>query len=109
MLSQRHQKLLEILLDARNRLVPPAREPVGELPASRRQPDRPIFYGEEELLAAALGNDAFRRLAETPGIGLQTATAMVAAIGTCEAFDCKRGLAPHESSQGRKRRLGKIA
>lgn len=55
------------------------------------------------------------RLREIPGVGAQTATALVAAIGDRQAFEKGRdvaawlGLTPREHSTGGKQRLGGIS
>ena len=113
--SQLEERLQKILWDAHNGLVPRAHELVAELPVARRQLDRRILTGDEEPLAEALGTHACRRLPKVPRLGAQTTTAMVAVIGSGNAFDRSRGLAaklgltPRENSLGSKRRLGNIA
>ena len=68
-----------------------------------------------ELLAAAKQYEACERLREVPGIGAQTATALVTAVGDGKAFEKGRdlaawlGLTPREHSTGGQQRLGGIS
>lgn len=71
---------------------------------------------ERRLTEAAKASEACSRLLTVPGIGLLTATAMVAATGGSVAhFKSARhfaswfGLIPKESSSGQTRRLGRIS
>jgi len=68
-----------------------------------------------ELVAEAQQCEACTRLREVPGIGAQTATALVASIRDGRAFESGRdlaawlGLTPKENSTGGKQRLGRIS
>ena len=53
--------------------------------------DRRIMALDEELAARARNDEAARRLATIPGIGVLNATALVAAIGDGTAFRHGRG------------------
>jgi len=70
---------------------------------------------EKQLKAWHRGNQASRRLATIPGIGLITATALVATIGDASQFKSGRelaawlGLVPRQNSSGNKHRLGRIS
>ena len=71
---------------------------------------------ERELTNLARGIPACRLLMSIPGIGLLTATALVAAVGTNVAqfrsarhFASWFGLTPKERSSGQTRRLGRIS
>jgi transposase len=94
----------------------------NELPALLREslePMRMQLLGLNALIAQLEGriaawhqhNEASRRLAEVPGIGLLTATAAVASIGDPKVFDSGRGFAawlgitPGQHSTGGKQRL----
>ena len=67
------------------------------------------------LQAEAKANEACRRLLGVPGIGPQTASALVATIDGGSAFEQGRdfaawlGLTPRENSTGGKQRLGRIS
>lgn len=70
---------------------------------------------EHELAALASQSQACRRLLTIPGVGLLTATAMVAAVGDISGFKsarhfaCWLGLTPREFSSGDTRRMGRIS
>ena len=66
-----------------------------------------------ELVAKAKQCEACERLWEVPGIGAQTLTALVAAVGDGKAFGGRDlaawlGLTPREDSTGGKQRKGRI-
>ncbi len=109
------ERLPEILEDADNGLWPRIRELITELRAEWAELDRRILAIDEELAAEAKANEACRRLLEVPGIGPQTATALVAAVGNGKAFDRGRdlaawlGLTPRERSSGGKQKIGPIS
>jgi transposase len=70
---------------------------------------------EKQLRALAAEMPVVKRLRSIPGIGLLTATALVAFIGDVQRFaSCRRfasflGLTPREHSSGLTRRLGRIS
>ena len=70
---------------------------------------------EKKLLAWHTSCAASRRLAEIPGVGLITATAVVASVGNANQFRSARqfaawlGLVPQQRSSGGKERLGRIS
>lgn len=70
---------------------------------------------ERQLEAVAEQMPAVDRLRSIPGIGLLTATALVAAVGNVQRFPSARhfasylGLTPRERSTGHQRRLGAIS
>ena len=70
---------------------------------------------ERTLEGVAEGSDEIRRLRTVPGVGLLTATALVAFVGDLARFPSGRhfasylGLTPREASSGLKRRLGRIS
>jgi transposase len=69
---------------------------------------------ERELAAVAADDGVVQRLLRIPGIGLLTATALVATVGHIHTFPRARrfaswlGLTPREHSSGRQRHLGAI-
>ncbi|MDH3846070.1 MAG: IS110 family transposase [Myxococcales bacterium] len=73
-----------------------------------------IHEVEAQLEALARKSPVIRRLRTIPGVGLLTATAVVASMGDLERFSTARhfssslGLTPRESSSGQIRRLGRI-
>ncbi len=70
---------------------------------------------EKRLLAWHRANEASRRLEAIPGVGVITATALVATIGDASQFNSGRqlaawlGLVPRQHSSGGKERLGRIS
>jgi transposase len=70
---------------------------------------------ELQLLALSKTLPAVQRLRQVPGIGLLTATALVAAAGSAQTFPSGRhfaswlGITPKESSSGHRRYLGRIS
>jgi transposase len=86
------------------RVLAQLREHLAEL-ASR------ITNLERELAAWHRANEASQRLAAIPGVGLLTATALVASVGDARVFANARqfaawlGLTPREHSSGGQRRL----
>jgi len=92
-----------------------ARPGLRVLAAQWRALDLEIRGLERALKAWHLGNERSRRLAEIPGVGPLTASALVASVGDAGVFSCGRdlaawiGLVPRESSSGGKRRLGPIS
>ena len=106
------ERLPEILEDADNGLPDAVRELVADMLAEWEDLEVRIANINRCLRAEAQANEACRRLLEVPGIGPQTATALVATIDNGSAFEQGRdfaawlGLTPRESSTGGKQRLG---
>jgi transposase len=77
--------------------------------------DRRIGAVEDQLERLAANQPAVQRLRTIPGIGLLTATALVACVGNPQRFPSGRrlasflGLTPREHSSGSHRRLGRIS
>jgi transposase len=92
-------------------LSPRMRGLVDDMRAQWRELDRRITALDDELAEHARSDDATRRLATVPGIGVLNATALVAAIGDGRAFDRGRdlaawlGLVPRQVTTGGKPRL----
>ena len=92
-------------------LSPRVRALVEDMRTEWRELDRRIEAFDDEVAARARTDAAARRLATIPGIGVLNATALVAAIGTGEAFGRGRdlaawlGLVPRQVSTGGKPRL----
>ena len=91
-----------------------AREALGSLVEQLRSAQARIKQLEVTLLAWHRSNEASRRLATIPGVGVITATALVATIGDGAQFRSGRqlsawlGLVPRQHSSGGKDRLGRI-
>ena len=94
-----------IPLGARMRIL------VEDMRAEWRELDRRITALDEEFAARTKADDAARRLATIPGIGVLSATALVAAIGDGRTFARGRdlaawlGLVPRQATTGGKPRL----
>ena len=94
-----------IPLGARMRIL------VEDMRAEWRELDRRITALDEEFAARTKADDAARRLATSPGIGVLSATALVAAIGDGRTFARGRdlaawlGLVPRQATTGGKPRL----
>jgi transposase len=70
---------------------------------------------ERQLQSVAAQNVVVKQLQTIPGIGLLTATALLASVGDSQRFPSARhfasylGLTPREHSTGERRRLGAIS
>ena len=96
------------LPDALRAVFAEAAREIGEIEARVREVER-------QLEGLASESAVVRRLRTIPGVGLLTATALVAFVGDVERFRSGRhlasylGLTPRESSSGLRRRLGRIS
>ncbi len=108
-------RLLAILADGDSPLAPPLRQTLGELADEMAELERRIASVEIQLRALARAMPTVRRLLTIPGIGLLTATALVASVGNVDRFASGRhfasylGLTPRESQSGERRHLGRIS
>ena len=97
------------------RLPSVAREALGSLVGQLHSAQAQIKELEATLTAWHRSNQASRRLATIPGVGVITATALVATIGDASQFQSGRqlsawlGLVPRQHSSGGKDRLGRIS
>ena len=84
---------------------------IEDMRAQWRELDRRIAGFDSELAERARSDEAARRLATIPGIGVLNATALVAAIGNAQTFARGRdlaawlGLVPRQMTTGGKPRL----
>ena len=84
---------------------------VADMQAQWRELDRRIAAFEAEFMSFAKENEDARRLTTIPGVGVMTATALIAAIGNAETFEHGRdlaawlGLVPRQWTTGGKPRL----
>jgi transposase len=97
-----------------NRLPALARDALLCLVAQLRTTEARIVALEKELVAWHRSSEASQRLATIPGIGVITATALVATVGDATQFRSARqfawlGLVPRQRSSGGKDRLGRIS
>jgi transposase len=78
-------------------------------------PHRRIKRFNDELTQRARTEDAAKRLTRIPGIGVLTATALIAAVGNAQTFTCGRdlaawlGLVPRQATTGGKPKLLRIS
>jgi len=110
------EELIAIIEDADDKRLPSvAREALGALIEQLRSAQGRIKALETRLTAWHRSSEASRRLAAIPGVGVITATALVATIGDAAQFRSGRqlsawlGLVPRQHSSGGKERLGRIS
>jgi transposase len=96
--------------------LPDALRPVlAESAREIRELEARVREVERSLETMSRGSDVLVRLRTIPGVGLLTATALVAFVGDVQRFPSGRhfasylGLTPRESSSGLRRRLGAIS
>jgi transposase len=105
------RRLAEILEDADNELPVLSRELLATLNHQLRDLDLRIADMEKQMVIWHKNTEASQRIAEIPGIGVVTATAMVSAAGNGHAFRNGRefaawmGLVPKQASTGGRQRL----
>jgi transposase len=105
------KRVPEVLEDAENGLSDLFRELLNELYEELVHLDQRVGVLEEKLRRISLQNEDCLRLQTIPGVGLLSATAMVAAIGDIGAFKSGRelaawlGLVPRQHSTGGDSRL----
>ena len=86
--------LIEMIEDRDDARLPAlAREALGSLVAQLRMTQAQILDLEKQLKAWHRSNEASRRLEAIPGVGVITATALVATIGDATQFHSGRQLA----------------
>ena len=114
--ASRMEELVAIIEDPGDERLPPlAREALGSLVEQLCSAQARIKQLEATLMAWHRSNQASRRLATIPGVGVITATALVATIGDGAQFRSGRqlsawlGLVPRQHSSGGKDRLGRIS
>lgn len=107
------KRIPEILEDGENGLPGTMRNLVQRLTENLKEMDRQVDELEKQIQVWHRENEASRRLAEIPGIGPITASAMVATVGKAREFKNGRqlaawmGLVPkHNSSGGKQNLLG---
>jgi transposase len=104
----------EILDDAEAPIPGRLRRALVLLVSEIREIEARILAIEHELRAIADDDPVVERLMEIPGVGLLTATALVASVGHIHSFGRARrfaswlGLTPREDSSGPRRHLGAI-
>jgi transposase len=107
-------ELHHVLERNRERIPERIRRMVNLLWEEVRELEQRIEAVEEELERIAKEEPVIRTLLQVPGIGVLTATALYASVGSVHAFKSGRhlaswlGLTPREKSSGERRRLGRI-
>lgn len=108
-------RLWELLEDAENDIPQFLRPALAEAGREVRQLEQRILDIERQLREVSRQSPLILRLRSVPGIGLLTATALVAFVGNVQRFSSGRrfasylGLTPREYSSGGRRRLGRIS
>ena len=109
-------KLIAIIQDeADDRLPALARQTLQTFVEQLRTIDTQIVGLERRLKSWHQGNEASRRLTAIPGVGVISATAMVATVGDASQFTSGRqlaawlGIVPRQNSSGGKEKLGRIS
>jgi transposase len=103
--------LPEILADEHNGLGPRLRQLISDMREEWRGIDQRIAEFDHELAERARAEATTRRLMRIPGIGVLTATALVAAVGDARTFTRGRdlaawlGLVPRQATTGGKPKL----
>ena len=105
-------ELIAMIEDRQDERLPAlAREALGSLVGQLRMVQAQILGLEKKLLAWHRASEASRRLETIPGVGVITATALVATIGDASQFHSGRqlaawlGLVPRQHSTGGKSTL----
>ena len=104
--SAMRRRLPEVLEDAENELPVKARALLHELGEELRRLDERVQMFDEQVAGIAARMPACKRLMTVPGIGVLTATALVAAVGDPSKFRNGRemaawlGLVPRQRSTG---------
>lgn len=108
-------QVLELVSDADSGLPDGLRPALVEAAREIRELEAHIRGVERSLEAMSRTSDVARWLRTIPGVGLLTATALLAFVGDVARFPSGRhlasylGLTPRESSSGLRRRLGAIS
>lgn len=109
-------KLIEVIDDPEDHRLPDlARQALGHLVSQLRMLQGQIAALERKLKAWHRSNEASTRLETIPGVGVITATALVATLGDASQFHSARqlaaslGLVPRQHSTGGRERLGRIS
>jgi transposase len=107
--------VMNLVRDTDSNIPPALRKVFADSSAEITHLETRIKTIEQQLDILAKGNDIVARLQTIPGIGLLSATALVAFVGDINRFPTGRhfssylGLTPREQSSGLIRRLGAIS
>jgi transposase len=107
-------RVWDLVSDPGSKLPEPLRPVLAEAAREVAELEQRIREVEAQLEGLAKQSPLVRRLRTVPGVGLLTATALVASVGDLGRFPSARhfasalGLTPREHSSGHVRRLGRI-
>jgi transposase len=107
-------RVWDLVSEAESQLPEPLRPVLAEAAREVAELEQRIREVEAQLESLAKQSPLVRRLRTIPGVGLLTATALVASVGDLRRFPSARhfasalGLTPREHSSGHVRRLGRI-
>jgi transposase len=110
-LATLRRQLPDILEDAENGLTAIARQLFADLQQQLVEADKRVGDYGKKIQTLHEGSEVNQRLAQIPGIGPITATALLASLGDGKAFSSPRqvaawlGLVPRQSSSGGKPKL----
>jgi transposase len=110
-----HQRIAAVVADAEAPLPAMLRETAWVLLDDIRSLEARLRAVDQQLTAVARVHPIARRLQQIPGVGVITATALVASVPHIDAFRRGRpfaswlGLTPRESSSGERRTVGRIS
>jgi len=113
-IEQVRRRLPEVLEDAENGVLEPAREAFAELYECLVELDARVAEYDRRITRLARESQPAQRLMQLPGVGPLSATALVASAGDARHFSNGRqfaawlGLVPRQHSSGDKTRLGGI-
>ncbi|HHU7884387.1 TPA: IS110 family transposase, partial [Escherichia coli] len=109
------RELPAILEDGENGLSPFVRTSIYRQSKHIRELEEQVKQVEEALASWYRTQEACQRMAKIPGVGMLTATYVVAAVGNARQFSTAKqfaswlGLTPKEHSSGGKQQLGGIS
>jgi transposase len=107
-IARLHERIPRMLEDAENELVPLMRTLLERLHRQLRALDGQVRELEAQIVSWHRQNEKSRRLADIPGLGPITASALVASVGDAKSFRNGRqlaawlGLVPRQHSSGGK-------
>lgn len=110
-----HQGIPDILENGAIALSPFVRRSVARQFEHIQSLEDQVTLIEQELSQWAKTQPACQRVMKVPGVGLMTATYLVASVGNGQQFHCAKqfsawlGLTPREYSSGGKQRLGRVS
>jgi transposase len=113
--SKVRERLPQLTEDVESTLSIRARELFSELQDELRSLDVRIKTMDDKIKWVAKSSEAVQRLIEIPGVGILSATAIVASVGNANVFSGSRelsawlGLVPRQHSSGGKQKLGGIS